>query len=276
VADGISHLLLILVLSLYWSSDQVRFERLWLSLLRSEQRARARTIWRDAEAGLGAYIRSELIQSLLAVLFLSVAYTVIGLQYPVAVALVAAVLWFVPLVGGLLVLGLVAVAGLITSPVIAVVAVAITIAVLAVLELFVEPKLFERKSYNPILALLIMIAMADAFGLLGLIAAPPLAVAVQICLSELANPVMPVAGGVTSVVRQPASTQVTPQVTDLRNRLAMVRQMLSQMKEPSPRLVNMTERLEGLIKELDPIVEKEQNEGIPQQSGSKSAAPRVG
>jgi hypothetical protein len=87
---------------------------------------------------------------------------------------------------------------------------------------------------------------------------------------------MPFDTGVPSVVRQPASTQVTPQVADLRNRLAMVRQMLSQMKEPSPRLVNMTERLEGLIKELDPIVEKEQNEGRPQQSGTASAAPRVG
>ena len=46
VAGAIFDALLIVVLSLYWSLDQVHFERLWLSLLSAGTRTPARQIWR--------------------------------------------------------------------------------------------------------------------------------------------------------------------------------------------------------------------------------------
>src|SRR5215208_772038 len=49
----------ILFLSIYWSINQNHFERLWLSLLSSEQRTPARDIWRTLEHVLGAFTRSE-------------------------------------------------------------------------------------------------------------------------------------------------------------------------------------------------------------------------
>src|SRR6185503_15120732 len=66
IADVVSGGLVVLFLSLYWSMNQIHFERLWLSLLPSGRRKQAGDIWRTVEPDIGAYIRSEVIQSLLA------------------------------------------------------------------------------------------------------------------------------------------------------------------------------------------------------------------
>ena len=212
VADMVSQAFLVLVLSLYWSVDQVRFERLWLSLLQTKDRVSARNIWRSVEVGLGAYIRSEFGQSLLAVLVLSVGYTLIGVRYPVLLALVGGVFWFIPLVGGALVFLVALGVGLLGGPLVAAETLVLTLVVLAALELVVEPRLFNRKQYNPILILLVMIAMTDAFGVLGLILGPPFAVAIQISLTEITNQVIPVGAGcgTTELIAGCATGRVHP------------------------------------------------------------------
>ena len=95
----VSAVLLILFLSVYWSINQIHFERLWLSLLPSEQRKHAREIWRTIEPDLGAYIRSEIIQSLLAGILLALGYWLLGSEYPMFLALVGALAWLIPVVG---------------------------------------------------------------------------------------------------------------------------------------------------------------------------------
>ena len=74
---------IILVLSIYWSVDDLHFERLLLYLIPVEKRDQTRLIWQGIEKGIGAYIRSELSQSLLAGLLLWVGYRLMGLDYPV-------------------------------------------------------------------------------------------------------------------------------------------------------------------------------------------------
>ena len=96
IASGV---ILVLFLSIYWSINQIHFERLWLSLLPSEQRKQARGVWRTIEPNLGAYIRSEIVQSLLAGLLLGLGYWLLGSQYPILMALIGALAWLIPLVG---------------------------------------------------------------------------------------------------------------------------------------------------------------------------------
>ena len=79
-----------LVLPAILSGALIIFERLWLSLLPSGQRKQARGILRTIEQDLGAYIRSEVIQSLLAGLLLSLGYWLLGSPYPTLLASVGA------------------------------------------------------------------------------------------------------------------------------------------------------------------------------------------
>jgi predicted PurR-regulated permease PerM len=51
----------------------------------------------------------------------------------------------------------------------------------------VEPRLYKRNWDNPILTLIIMLAMADAFGLIGIIIAPPVSAVVQIVWNLLVS-----------------------------------------------------------------------------------------
>ncbi len=59
-----------------------------------------------------------------------------------------------------------------------------TLVVLMLLEWLVEPRLFRRKRYNPILLVLVAVAMVDWLGFFGLLIAPPVAAAVQILGSQ--------------------------------------------------------------------------------------------
>ena len=70
--------MLSIFLSLYWTADRNRFERLWFSLLPAEQRIRTRLVWRKLESTVGAYLRSEIVQTVLAVLIFAVGYNLWG------------------------------------------------------------------------------------------------------------------------------------------------------------------------------------------------------
>ena len=81
-ASAVVDIVLVVVLSIYWASDCAYFERFWLSLLPLPERASARDLWRMLETELGAYVRSEIAQSLLAGVLLGAGYHLLGLSYP--------------------------------------------------------------------------------------------------------------------------------------------------------------------------------------------------
>jgi putative permease len=238
----VSGFIIILFLSIYWSINQNHFERLWLSLLPSEQRTPARDIWRTLERDLGAYIRSEVIQSLLAVLLLGIGYWMLGSPYPALLAVVGAVAWLVPVVGAILAVILPLLLGLLTGAELSIFTVLYTLMVLIALQLWVEPRLFKRQWHNPILTLIILLAMADAFGLLGIMIAPLLSVVCQILWNLL--------------ISDRLVPEAAVQVSDLKERQARLRLAIEEMEGPPPPLVaSSMERLAGLLEKAEPILQ---------------------
>ena len=238
----VSGFIVILFLSIYWSINQNHFERLWLSLLPSEQRTPARDIWRTLEQDLGAYIRSEIIQSLLAVLLLGLGYWMLGSSYPALLAVVGAIAWLVPVVGAGLAVILPLLLGPLTGAQFSLFMVLYTLIVLVALQVWVEPRLFQRRWNNPILTLVILLALADAFGLLGIILAPPLSVVCQILWHLL--------------VTDRLAPDTAVQVSDLKERQARLRLTVEEMEGPPPPLViSSLERLAGLLEKAEPILQ---------------------
>lgn len=176
----------VLVLSIYWTIDQARLERYWLSILPSNRRIQARKIWRAIEEGVGAYFRSETIQSMAAALLLLAVYSLLGLDFPLVLAGLAAVSWLIPLVGAVFAILPVLSVGLLHGTFgLSMVAALCTIAILSGLELLVEPRLFNRRRYNSTTTVLLMLVFIQDFGLLGLIMAPPITAALQILFNNL-------------------------------------------------------------------------------------------
>ncbi|MCA9866044.1 MAG: AI-2E family transporter [Anaerolineae bacterium] len=186
-ATIVAGLVIVIALSLYWSADRSHFERLWLSLLPAGRRIQARRIWQKTEGTMGAYLRSEVIQSVLAVILLVIGYSLIGNDYALLTGLLAGVAWLVPLVGFVFAALLSFLFGLASSGGLpaAVGALVLTTAVLAFLEFVVEPRLFRRNQFSGVLIIVVMVMMVDTYGLTGFLIAPPLAVAAQVLVSQI-------------------------------------------------------------------------------------------
>jgi predicted PurR-regulated permease PerM len=241
IGGFVSAVLVILLLSIYWSINQVHFERLWLSLLPADLRKKARGAWRTIEPDIGAYIRSEGIQALLTGLALGLGYWLLGFPYPALLALIGAVASLVPVVGVMLVVIPVLLFGLLTSLQLGILTAIFALVVFFALEFWVKKRLFKRRWDNPILTVVLLIAMADAFGLAGLIVAPPLSVVCQILWNRL-------------VTRRTVSGE-TAQLSDLKERQARVWETIQAMDEPPLHLVTSSmERLAGLIQKAEPIL----------------------
>ena len=238
--DLLGQLMIVLVLSVYWSADQEHFKRLWLSLLPFDRRARARLIWQTLESGLGAYLRSQVIQTVLAVILLGLGYKALGLQYPVALAVIGAIGWLIPWVGLLLAVIPALWVGLSSSLALGLAAAAFTIGVLSFLEFVVEPRLFNRRQFSSLLVVIVVLVLVDEFGLIGILLAPPLAAAIQI----LAGQLMRSTATVKTTLAQPIGA--------LQVQLASAKSLLAtETVPPGPELNNLVDRLGLLITRAD-------------------------
>jgi len=242
LGDMVSGVIVVLFLSLYWSLNQIHFERLWLSLLPSELRKHARGIWRTIEPDLGAYIRSEVVQSLLAAWLLGLGYWLLGSPYPTLLALIGALAWLIPVVGAALAVIMPLLIGLLTSAQLSLFTALYTLVVLIALQVWVEPRLFRRKWDNPILTLVLLLALADAFGLLGILVAPPLSAVCQILWNLL--------------ISHRLASGAAAQISDLKQRQAALRAAIEVMDElPPPLVISSMDRLTHLMEKAEPILQ---------------------
>ena len=224
----LGNIAIVLILSLYWSADQLRFERLGLSLLPTEYHSKALHAWRSIESGVGAYLRSEFFQSVLTGLFLGLIYLALDIKYPTLLALWGAVVRLIPWFGALIAVLPALLVAIGSSPILGLVAVISTVAVLFLLKEVIEPRIFHRHKYSSLLTVLFVIGLAQAFGFIGVILAPPLAVAVQIMFRELYP--FP-----TTMFSQETSAKVV----NIRTRLLQLRRRIqSRMNRSNRHLIN--------------------------------------
>ena len=157
-------------------------------------------------------------------------------------ALIGALVWLIPVVGAILAAILPLLIGLLTSVQLSLLTVFYTLIVVIVLKVWVEPRLYKRKWDNPIMSLVILLAMADAFGLVGIIVAPPLSVVCQILWSRL--------------VSDRLASGASAQISDLKERQTRLWTTITKMEEqPPPLVISSMERLKHLIEKAEPILQ---------------------
>ncbi len=253
----VSAIIVILFLSLYWSINQIHFERLWLSLLPSGQRKQARGVWRTIEPELGSYTRGQVIQSLLAGLLLGIGYWVLGSPYPVLLGLAGALACLIPVVGAALVIIPVFLVGLLTSVQLSLFTTLYAVVILIALGVWVKPRLFNRRWDNPILTVVLLIFLATAFGLVGIVVAPLLSVVCQILWSRL--------------VSRRAVSGAAAQISDLKERQTLVWAAIKEMDGPPlPLVTSSMERLTHLMERAEPILQA----GIPAEPSEPLLSPQ--
>jgi predicted PurR-regulated permease PerM len=243
----IGGILLLVVLSIYWSADRVRFERLWQSLLPVASRSRARSIWHDIEERVGAYLRLSFVRLVLTGLLLGLGLWLMGIDYPVLLSVSGAVLSLIPWLGVILVSLPVFLAALSGGLPLAIAATIYAVLVLILMESVVLPRLFERQNYSSLLMVLIAVALADTLGIFAVLLAPPLAAIMQLLFQHLRHTPQPT-----------LSIHSVRRIADLKERVLELESMSgSGDGETAPQIRSLIERLDTLVNRANELIKEE-------------------
>ena len=242
LAAILSGLVVIIFLSIYWTGSQDRFERLWLSFLSVEARQKARTIWREIDAAMGDYGRFLLIKFFLTWIVISVGVFYLRSPYPVLLGLMVALANLLPVIGIVIALLFTLVIGLLSSILFYPWLLAFVLLVLALLEIFVWPKLYRDKWDAPILRLLFFLIIGETLGLPWLVIAPPLAIAVQTIWN-----------GVSNSLRNIPKSQMG--FDSLKTHQALLSQAINDLEDTPPALANNLDRLDSLVEKAQQFLD---------------------
>ena len=190
-------------------------------MLPSGQRQQTRVIWHTVERDIGAFLHGQIIYGLVVALLLGLGYWLLGSPFPAFLTLIGALACLLPVVGPALVLIPVFVVGLLTSAQLGLLTTLYALVVLIALAVWVKPRMFNRKWNNPLLTLVLLLLMADAFGLAGVILALPLSVVCQILWNRL--------------VSRRTLSGTSAQVSDLKDRHARVWDTIRAAARPTNR-----------------------------------------
>ncbi|HEX5691529.1 MAG TPA: AI-2E family transporter, partial [Roseiflexaceae bacterium] len=233
----------VLSLAYYWLIEATHFERLWLSLLPVNTRVRARDIWRNTESAVGAYIRSTVVAVTVSGLLLLVVFTFAGLPFRSLLALVGAFAHIVPSLGPALGLLPAILVGLATSPLEGLI-VLVGGGIVQIIAREIARRMLKAQAVkvNPLLQVLLILALADVAGFASIVFGPPLAAMLQVLYAN---------------ILASSSTQVRESALDpLFERLKRVRE---QTTPDSRELSSILRRSDDLMRQASDILDNGQS-----------------
>ncbi len=194
VAEALTSILTLLTVVYFWLTEHARLQRYALAFVRQGRRARVRSIWNQAEARLGMWVRAQLILMGAIGLATAIAYTLLGVPSAVLLGLVAALAEGIPIVGPLLGAIPAVVLAATVSPQLAVEVAGVYI-VLQIIEGNVLVPLVMRNTVriSPFLVILSILVGATAGGFIGALLAVPIAAMGEVVIEGLQAREVPVA-----------------------------------------------------------------------------------
>ena len=191
VLSAAVELILILAMSAYWLAALPRLHRFALSLVPERRRPRAAALLQEIGYTMGGYVRGVAIDALVIGVAVSLGLTVIGVDYALVLALLAALGEFVPVIGPTVAAVPAIVIALFDSPFKALLVLAFYAAIQLAESYLLLPNVMRTQSDIPPLLVLFALAAGGAIGgVLGALVAIPLAGAIQVLVVRVAAPAM--------------------------------------------------------------------------------------
>ncbi len=158
----------------YMLKEGEKAPRQILRLLPEKQQQNGREILRDMDTALSSYIQGQIIVSFCVGVLAYIGYLIIGLDYPLVLALIAMFTNVIPFVGPWIGTFPAVIVGLLTSPLMALFVIIVVIIVQQVESNFISPQVMGRKlAIHPLTIILLLLVAGRFAGLLGLILAVP-------------------------------------------------------------------------------------------------------
>lgn len=205
-------------LGFYWLVEEQRFARLWFSLLPLAARTRTRGVWEEVSRELGIYVRGVATLVGVTTLGLLSVFTLAGVPGATLLALLGGLSQVVPLLGVPLAIIPGALVGFSLGPLPGALALAGALFVVGITRLVIGPILYrDGVNVNPVLVVVLIMALAELGGIGLALLGPPLAAVIQ------------------------ASTRI------------IVQTQIGQAARPrAERIDDLEERLERITAEIDP------------------------
>jgi predicted PurR-regulated permease PerM len=175
----------VLLLAFYWTIYGPRSIQSLMLLVPTGQRERIRDLVSAMETKVGAFVAGQGVLCLVIGILALAAYMLIGLPYPLVLALVAGVMEAVPMVGPLLGAIPAAVIALSIAPSKFVWVVVATLVIQQVENSLLVPRIMRKAvGVNPFVSLLAIYAFSSLLGIAGALMAIPIAAILQLLLER--------------------------------------------------------------------------------------------
>ena len=185
VAGSVFKVAAIFFIAFFWTIESERIKRSAIALLPLNRREPTRDLVTEIERRVGSYVSGQLLLSAIIGALSLVAYWIIGVPYALVLALVVALMEFIPVIGPLI--------GAVPSIIIALsispaTALWVLIASLVIHQLesnVFGPRVMKRTlGMRPLVTLVAMTAFGTLFGVLGALIALPLTAIIQLLLER--------------------------------------------------------------------------------------------
>lgn len=189
VFGTVFNVLTVLVLTIYFLATFERIKDLAYRLVPASRRERVRLLGDEILAKVGAYMVGALAIALLAGLSTFIFATVVGLAYPVALAIVVAVCDLIPQIGATLGAIIVSLVGFATSLPVGISCLIFFIVYQQVENYLIYPKVMRRSvEVSDVAAIVGALLGVSLFGVLGALIAVPMVAGIQLIIREVVLP----------------------------------------------------------------------------------------
>lgn len=181
--------LLILIMSIYWLLVAPALRRFTLSIFPAPRREQAGDVLHEIGRTMGGYVRGVVIDSVIIGLITYVALLIVGVEYPLALAVLTGVGEITPILGPIIA-GVPAVGiALLQSPTKALIVLAVFIVIQQIESNIVTPYVMSKQTDMPPLLVLIALLIGGALGgILAALVAIPVAGAARVLILRVVAP----------------------------------------------------------------------------------------
>ncbi len=171
----VSSFLTLIVISVYLSLDWYNIKARFFALFRKKVRKDVEEIFEKIEVKIGAWVKGQ-VTTMLVVGFLGyIGYSVVGMNYSLALGFVGGVLEIVPILGPVFTAVIATAVGFAHSPLKGFLALGVSIIVQQIEGNFLTPKIMQKVSgFSPLVILIALLIGAEFFGIVGAILAVPI------------------------------------------------------------------------------------------------------
>lgn len=183
--SGFTAILTVFVLTLYLLLDENGIKNFFVALLPVKQKTQLVGIANKIGAGLGAWLRGQILLGIVVGVLVYVGLLIIGIPYALTLGLLAGVLEIIPIIGPILSAIPAILIALSISPTMALIVTGFYLLVQELENKLLVPKVMQRTvGLHPVTIIIVLLVGARLMGVLGILLAVPVTSVIYIILKD--------------------------------------------------------------------------------------------